>query len=574
MLAAILSPADAASQEPYLETAKVQELVVYFRRQAQLARMTKDQTSAEYYVSAFEAEYYDNLIAVFEENAAALEKLERVSEQKLTDYFASIDADLKQFVWMPELKRKVAYHLKLIGTPGLDQEQVEKFYRQQRINGEDPQLFYDRVARTSRPKAIEFEETRLVISGGDAIDPRKDYWIGRSGPVTFTVTNTGEEDANGVSLDLEAGPLALEGVLGAGLSCTAFDLRQGTATCEREVLDPGAAAHVDADIRTELASRQLDEEWRAKLDVSVRAVSRDPEFETQKELTLTMRACVRAYDAALGPPLQAFVRRLDEAITPNPKLPGKALYELPADKHYLSDPGVARLNGEIFALISYLQINRGIDSDLKWLGLSYGPYAPIKTIALQLPHRLIERSQPGRHCQNPAPDLAALRGEILGALQARADEIRHYHRLLVLAANQRMQDLQFALEVGQEGTAEGETLEGATQELIFQTLETAMKDLAPYSGDLSTFLKMNAIARTASRGSTLLSFIEIFRATRALYYVLPESWEPEYSLAMLEALPYMVRLAERYEDLAAALEAYLNGIETAYQQSCTCREPF
>ncbi|MCR9137468.1 MAG: hypothetical protein NXI27_15840 [Alphaproteobacteria bacterium] len=574
MLAAILAPASAASQEPFLKAEKIRELVTYFRQQAELARMVKNQTSADYYVSAFETEYFDNLIAVFEENAATLEKRERISEEKLTDYFASINEDLKAFVWIPELKKTVADHLKLIGTPGLDQERIETFYRQQRIDGEDPQLFYDRVARFSRPKAIELDETVLIITGGDAIDPRMDYWIDRSAPIPFTVTNTGDNDANGLTLDIQTGSGALDGVLGSGLSCNTIDLRMGTATCVRDVLETGAKADVRAEIRTDPGNRRLDEQWRAELDVSVRAASRDPEFQTEKRLTLTMRACVRAYDAALDPPLQTFVGRLDEAIAPNRDLPGKALYELPADKQYLSNPRDTHLNGEIFALITNLQINRGIDSDLRWLDISYGPYASLKTVALQLPRTLIERSRPSRYCQDPAPELAALRGDILPALRTRADEIRHYHRLLVLAANQRMQDLRFALEVGQEGTAEGETLEGATQELIFQTLETAMKDLAPYSGNLSTFLKMNAIARTASRGSTLLSFIEIFRASRALYYVLPEWWEPEYSLAMLEALPYMVELAERYEDLSAALEDYLNAIETAHHQACTCQDPF
>ena len=574
LLACLLAPTQAASEETYLGQEKIQELVSYFRGQAQLARMVQGWTSSEHYVSAYEAEYFDNLVAVFEQNAAELEKRERVRQSDLEDYFASIDADLKALVWMPELKKTIATHLKLIGTPGLDQERIEKFYRQQRINGEDPQLFYDRIARFSRPEAMKFEEAVLVITGGEEIDPQKDYWIDQSGTVAFTVTNTGEDDANDVTLAFQASPMSLEGVLGNGLSCTGIDIRQGQGRCERGILEPGSEAGADTEIRTELGSRQLDEDWRAMVDLSIRTSSQEPQFETQKQFQLTMRACVRAYEQALDPPLQSFRVEIDKAVAPNAKLPGRALYELPSGKSYLSSPRDAHRSDEVYALIAYLQINRGIDSDLKWLDLSYGPYAPLKTLALQLPRTLVERSRPGEHCQDPAADLSRLRNGVLSDLQARADELRHIHRLLVLAANARMQELQFALEVGQEGTAEGETLEGATQELVFQVLETTLKDLAPYSDELATFLRMHASARTVSRGSNLLSIIEIIRATRALYYVLPEWWEPEYSLALLEALPYAVRLAERYEELATATETYLDAIEAAYTESCTCRDLF
>lgn len=587
IVVATLLATNAVAQETYLDKEKVEELVTYFRGQAELARHAKARTSGEYYVSAFEGEYFDNLISVFEQNATVLEKRESVSERKVTEYFASIDEDLKAFAWMPELKNTVAYHLKLIATPGLDQEQIEKFYRQQRINGEDPQLFYDRVSRYSRPEALELDDVELVITGGEEIDPQKDYWIGQSAPVEFTLSNTGADDANTVELAFQTAPLALDGVLGNGLSCKSIDTRQGTASCTRDVLEAGSAATTTVEIRTEAGRGQLNAVWRTSLDLVVRAESLDPQYQAQKQVSMRLRACVKAYDQALRPLPQPFRQKLDQAISPNPRLPGKALFELSSGKPLKSRslfelptgrqmPSSSRVavDARIYALISYLQINRGIDSDLKWLDLSYGPYAPIKTVALQLPRTLVERSRPGHHCQDPAAEIAALRSGVLSALHQKGDEIRHFHRLLVLAANQRMQELQFALEVGQEGTAEGETLKGASQELVFKVLETAMKDLAPYSDDLATFLKMNAIARTAGRGSTLLSFIEIFRATRALYYVLPEWWDPEYSLALMESLPYMARLAERYEDLAMALDEYLLAIEEAHQQSCTCQAPF
>lgn len=566
--------AAAFAEEEYLGKDKIQELVEYFRGQAELARTVQGWTSAEHYVSAHDSEYYENLAQIFEQNAARLQARERVRQQVLTDYFATIDEDIKAFAWMPELKKRIAYHLKLLKTPGIDQLRVEEFYRRGRINGEDQQVFYERIARYSRPQPLELDEIELVISGGEQIDPKRDYWIDHSAQVEFTVTNHGQDDAEGVEFELQTSPPILEGLLGNGFRCNSIDVRQGAGACQLEILQASASASVQTEFRTRIDTSGLASDRRTRIGLSVRASSHLPSFETQKRFGITLRACVSAYDDALAPPLQEFSRRLGDATAPNSKLPGRAIYTLPADKQYLTSQRDDGLNGKVHALIAFLQINKGIDSDLKWLDLSYGPYATIKTVALQLPRTLIERSEPGRHCQSPQAELVSLRANILPALRARADEVRHYHRLLVLAANQRMQALQFALEVGQQGTAEGETLEGATQELAFQTLETGLKKLAPYSDDLATFLRMNALARTVGRGSNLLSFIEIFRATRAFFYVLPEWWEPEHSLAMLEALPYVAALAERYEALADALESYLDAIEAAYTASCTCHVPF
>jgi hypothetical protein len=43
---------------------------------------------------------------------------------------------------------------------------------------------------------------------------------------------------------------------------------------------------------------------------------------------------------------------------------------------------------------------------------------------------------------------------------------------------------------------------------------------------------------------------------------------------MMEAAAYMDGLKRRYADLSEVYETYLRMVESAYDDSCTCRDPY
>lgn len=64
---------------------------------------------------------------------------------------------------MSMVRAPIAIYLQQMSTPGLDRQRIQEFFERHRVNGEDAKAFYDRIAKTSRPEALELDDVELVI---------------------------------------------------------------------------------------------------------------------------------------------------------------------------------------------------------------------------------------------------------------------------------------------------------------------------------------------------------------------------------------------------------------------------
>lgn len=569
--------ANTAKPEPY----PAEQIIKGFQAQIDIIKQLQ-RAGKRLYASPKEGEYLAHFLSVMEKNIKTIGSRKTVSRKKVDAYAKAMmqySIDLTRY---SELKSLLTAWEK----PGAGKFKAQSRQKMMATRnplfapgGRDPYEVFETIARESRPKPLKLETVTVVV----APNPVKvrgrwratDYWASRTGEYRVTVKNTGEDDSEHAWMSVTTETPSITSATSTAMSCT--DAGKGDyVDCNTTSLKSGETKQINVAVKLrpeQLKSLAPGNDFRAEVALNFNARSEEPQSEVHTAPhSFKVRACVPAYKHALQRPFQEFRNAVQTATKVAPGLPGQVLYN------------ASSLDGELAALVAYIKINGGLDSDLKWMDLSYGPYAPVKTVALQLPETLIGRSRPGHTCSSPEAEVAELRRVVLWKLQRRFEDVGRHRLDLLLALRTRYNS--YLRAMGAEPLEEEyeSAREGAVQELVFQAIEKGLKaasaralartGTAIAAREVTKITLLFRAAQGVSVFSTLLSTVTILKASGELYYLVPEYLNREDLLGLIEAAPYMTRLYQRYSVLTKALEKYLDAVEAAHRESCTCRAPF
>lgn len=528
----------------------------------------RERNSSERYKVGLEREYLAHWETVLAKNIETLKTHKSRNtpafQKKFSEYYQDYNKEKKKLIHYLSASREIWGYI----TKGLDIGNLTARYAPVIGPGQSAMSYQAVVAENSRPDPFKLDDAELRFIG-DYPRAGTDYWVDRDGDLSFFIYNAGKlEDAETVRIEIDALDGVVRGVETTQMQCTA-DRGGARGYCQTPLLEAGAKKNFKLKLRTADDALDLNKanDFRSDIPVTITGTSEEPAYSTVETRTITVRACVRAYRTKLEDnertDLAEFQSKIEKALAPNTKLPGKPLREYSSrvfDNEGLSD---------IADLVSTVIWKQGIDRFLETVSHGYGEVAQLRNRTRALAEKLTRESQPGQRCADPETELAEIR-DGLRVLKRRYREIHQAMLDTTYAAYERIHEFRKNLQKGENGKGwwADEAAKSAYTDRVFDGAELLGNFLAKEQ------LVSQFAGNFASVAGLVNSMVSIADSAVAAFHAQKESARLNETLGLLEAAQYMVGLRKRYLDLQAAFEAYLPTIEKAYRESCTCKAPF
>jgi hypothetical protein len=235
-----------------------------------------------------------------------------------------------------------------------------------------------------------------------------------------------------------------------------------------------------------------------------------------------------------------------------------------------------RANTELQALGREAASNKGTDGFLRRMSDSGSRLGLLRQAVENLADNLMSETRSSRICASPEGHLARLR-DGLWPIRTRMIEVGNMASVAQAEAQGRLE--RFKGRVAKTGSPDPN--ETALKSAGKGALSKSSRMLANFAvKDLMDHLKFaeSSWLRTAGKavGAVGLakSALDILVASDDIAKLGVSAAELEPLLGWMELSAYLTALDLRYKALIEAHDAYFKVIEEAYEEACTCREPF